>query len=1105
MGANGNGHHLPAGRNGNGDGANATANALLASRSVQDLLAEFEATGRQEPFAEIVRRYAGMVYNVCYQVSRDAHDAEDATQAVFLTLAVRSKTAQKIQYLGPWLQRVAQRLSLDMKRSQKRRSAREIKHHDINVGRWEENNGPVDLGMDELRGILRDEIDKLPAKYRMPLILHYFGGLKPEELSKELGIKANTLGVRLHRARKMLAESLERRGIAVGGAMLAAALASMIPYYVQSTVVSRTASAAAAYAIGHQLVTADVAANVLGLMQASQRAAIMAKVKAVTAAVAVGVAGVAGGAEFLSHFKPFGLEFRNPLNLRSLVAPLFERLRSPVRFSSTNPQATPTNAAVAAQPTRPAVVATPTATEEINPADDARASLASRRTTVELQRDLPAAPLRALELTTAPFTASPVRVLPPPIHPPATTEIPAPRWGVPMRALPPTAARGAPNAAPPIVAPTAAERFAAARVAYVHTAGALSLPTMTLDSGSSHVRSMTVTGGSVAANRLVVGEGGIGELRHSGGSIAVDELAVAVQPGSTGAYTLDGASATLQAESQRIGIAGQAAMTQSTGSNTVAGAITLGEQRGGEGVYAISGGTLDAGALRIGIAGKGEFRQSAGSVQVRGNRTGNPSVARGAGTPGGLGTGSVYLGEMPDAVGLVDQSGGSFASDSVVVGLNGTATYVLRGGEARATVVLLGAGDDAAATFRATHGTIVFGGTSARPAPASETINAFADASMAPTRAGRAPGAGTLDLSLLDDASAGKVHSLIASGVVANALIVGNGGDAVVQLGNRTSTAQIIEASPTSATPVINGASPSAKAEIIGWGTIGLRGPLVQNGRLVADSHEKRGRSLDLSSLSRFQNTIENPPDGDAGQYAQRLGRLVLPPIHVSGDGAYNWGESPDDTLPDLVNSVRFDFSGVNAPGDVTVSLLAPEWAEREPGMPIGQRFLGLWKVDADEQIDPDTTDLLVRYDAGLVQQLGLLETDLELWAFDNAGRWVSLARELVRLDTEAKLIGGAFDGIIDYFAVSIASLTGPSLASPMVYTPQGIDSGTVLLSSVAFEETGILGDVGGSVIPADLTRGGAGDGPAAVPEPGSLTFACGAAAMLLARRRRAA
>ena len=160
-----------------------------------------------------------MVYNVALRVTHDAHDAEDATQATFLTLAVHAKTSGKIRFLGPWLKKVSHRLALDIRRSKKRRTAREQRHAASN-GAESNGNGnghdlPIASGLhtEELRHILRDEIDRLPAKYRMPLILYYFGGLTPEEIGGQLHCNTSTLGVRLHRGRKMLAESLSTRGI----------------------------------------------------------------------------------------------------------------------------------------------------------------------------------------------------------------------------------------------------------------------------------------------------------------------------------------------------------------------------------------------------------------------------------------------------------------------------------------------------------------------------------------------------------------------------------------------------------------------------------------------------------------------------------------------------------------------------------------------------------------------------------------------------------------------------------------------------------------------------------------------------------------------------
>ena len=174
---------------------------LFPEKSAKELLVQFRESGSEEPYEEIVRRYAAMVYGVCLRITGDKHDAEDATQAVFLSLALQAKTAREITYVGPWLQKVAHRLALDVKKAKTRRKKREDKLADI--ARYHNGNGhpghngngngngqgsgffggkslpnPADHpGTEELKAIMMEELNKLPAKYRMPLVLHYFGGL----------------------------------------------------------------------------------------------------------------------------------------------------------------------------------------------------------------------------------------------------------------------------------------------------------------------------------------------------------------------------------------------------------------------------------------------------------------------------------------------------------------------------------------------------------------------------------------------------------------------------------------------------------------------------------------------------------------------------------------------------------------------------------------------------------------------------------------------------------------------------------------------------------------------------------------------------------------
>lgn len=176
----------------------------------------------QRPFDQIMRRYAGMVFRVCYGVTRNVHDAEDATQAAFLALHQQMQAGNGIEHVGAWLQQVAQHAALDLQRGKRRRVAREEIHHSLSQNH--DNGTPPGPEWDESRLAVAEELDQLPPAYRMPLILHYFGGLSHTEMAKQMGCQAGTLRVRLFRARRMLGERLARRGFAVSDQTLAISL-----------------------------------------------------------------------------------------------------------------------------------------------------------------------------------------------------------------------------------------------------------------------------------------------------------------------------------------------------------------------------------------------------------------------------------------------------------------------------------------------------------------------------------------------------------------------------------------------------------------------------------------------------------------------------------------------------------------------------------------------------------------------------------------------------------------------------------------------------------------------------------------------------------------
>jgi RNA polymerase sigma factor (sigma-70 family) len=172
---------------------------------------------REDAFAALVRRHGPMVLKVCRRMLPGSADAEDAFQAVFLVLARKAGAVRRVDKLKPWLYGVAVRTAKEALRRSATRRARE----GAAVDESRAVSAP-DEGKGELLALLDEEIDRLPSRYREPLILCELEGASRQAAARQLGLPEGTLSSRLSRGRSLLRDRLARRQIAVGAGLSAA-------------------------------------------------------------------------------------------------------------------------------------------------------------------------------------------------------------------------------------------------------------------------------------------------------------------------------------------------------------------------------------------------------------------------------------------------------------------------------------------------------------------------------------------------------------------------------------------------------------------------------------------------------------------------------------------------------------------------------------------------------------------------------------------------------------------------------------------------------------------------------------------------------------------
>jgi RNA polymerase sigma factor (sigma-70 family) len=243
-----------------------------------ELLERFIRRRDEAAFEVLLWRHGPMVLGVCRRVLRDMHAAEDAFQATFLLLAQKAVSIGNGRSIGSWLYKVAYRVA---QRARRRSARRPACTSDVDkLLAPAEKDACVSQ---EQHSLLDDAIQRLPERYRVPVVLCYVQGKKIRETAAELGCPTATVSTRLRRARALLERDLKDHGVTSSTADWGAVFAAHVA--VPGQLANKAVYLSVAMSGGNGL-AAGAAEQVIALAKEVSHAMVVARAKAVGVLVA---------------------------------------------------------------------------------------------------------------------------------------------------------------------------------------------------------------------------------------------------------------------------------------------------------------------------------------------------------------------------------------------------------------------------------------------------------------------------------------------------------------------------------------------------------------------------------------------------------------------------------------------------------------------------------------------------------------------------------------------------------------------------------------------------------------------------------------------------
>lgn len=222
-------------------------------RSMDDaqLLSTYVTQHSEEAFATLVERHISLVYSAALRQVRDAHMAEEITQAVFILLAQKARSLRRESVLAGWLCRTAHFASCNALKAERRRQLREQEAYMNSL-----LNDPDPELWTQIMPLLDEAVAQLNKADRDALVMRFYQQKSLMEVGLALGLSEDSAQKRVSRALQKLHKFFVKRGVTVSVAAIASTvMANSVHAAPAGLATTVTAAAATGAGVGGSTLT----------------------------------------------------------------------------------------------------------------------------------------------------------------------------------------------------------------------------------------------------------------------------------------------------------------------------------------------------------------------------------------------------------------------------------------------------------------------------------------------------------------------------------------------------------------------------------------------------------------------------------------------------------------------------------------------------------------------------------------------------------------------------------------------------------------------------------------------------------------------------------